>query len=236
LASVNGLQFKNKPLRQRAMATEASGVSPRSISLSLFAFAIFYGGMVCIAGVLGNKQVALGPLAVEAGIFAFLLLVVTSSAVAELHGRQTANRLVLIGFVPLLVSLALSLFVLALPAAAEMAPERLSAFETVMGGTPRIWLGGILAYGISTLLNVTIFTRLKAREGARLLWLRAGIASVLSQVVDTLIFITVAFYGVFPIAELLLGQMLAKVVLSAVLVPPAVYLFVALGRKLDARD
>jgi hypothetical protein len=40
---------------------------------------------------------------------------------------------------------------------------------------------------------------------------------------------------VFPIAELLMGQMLAKVVLSAVLVPPAVYLFVALGRRLDAR-
>ena len=64
---------------------------------------------MCIAGVLGNKQVALGPLAVEAGIFAFLLLVVTSSAVAELHGRETANRLVLIGFVPLIVSLAAEL-------------------------------------------------------------------------------------------------------------------------------
>ena len=74
--------------------------------------------MVCIAGVLGNKQVALGPLAVEAGIFAFLLLVVTSSSVAELHGRETANRLVLIGFVPLIVSLLLSLVVLALPAVA----------------------------------------------------------------------------------------------------------------------
>ena len=35
--------------------------TPRSLSPSLFAFAIFYGGMVCIAGVLGNKQVALGP-------------------------------------------------------------------------------------------------------------------------------------------------------------------------------
>jgi uncharacterized integral membrane protein (TIGR00697 family) len=206
-----------------------------SIPLSLFAFAIFYGGMVCIAGVLGNKQVALGPLAVEAGIFAFLLLVVTSSSVAELHGRSTANRLVLIGFVPLIVSLLLSLIVLAIPASPEMDPQRLSSFETVMGGTPRIWLGGILAYGISTLLNVTIFSRLKSREGARLLWLRAGIASVLSQIVDTLIFITVAFYGVFPITELLLGQMLAKVVLSAVLVPPAVYLFVALGRHLDER-
>ena len=113
--------------------------SATPISRSLFAFSIFYGGMVCIAGVLGNKQVALGPLAVEAGIFAFLLLVVTSSAVAELHGRSTANRLVLIGFVPLLVSLALSVLVLAVPASPEMDPQRLSAFETIMGSTPRIW-------------------------------------------------------------------------------------------------
>jgi uncharacterized integral membrane protein (TIGR00697 family) len=116
-----------------------------------------------------------------------------------------------------------------------MDPARLSAFETVMGGTPRIWLGGILAYGISTFLNVTIFSRLKASEGRRLLWLRAAVASVLSQVVDTLIFIIVAFYGVFPIGELILGQMIAKVTLSAVLVPPLVYAFVALGRALDRR-
>ena len=212
------------------MTSEApSAAIPRSL---LF-LSVFYGGMVCIAGVLGNKQVALGPLAVEAGIFAFLLLVVTSSSVAELFGRATANRLVLFGFVPLLVSLALSIAVLALPASPDMDPARLSAFETVMGGTPRIWLGGIFAYGVSTLLNVTIFSRLKASEGSNLLWLRAGIASVLSQIVDTLIFITVAFYGVFPIGELLLGQMLAKVVLSAILVPPLVYAFVALGRSLD---
>jgi uncharacterized integral membrane protein (TIGR00697 family) len=155
-----------------------------AIPLSLFAFALFYGGMVCIAGVLGNKQVALGPLAVESGIFAFLLLVVTSSAVAELHGRSVANRLVLIGFVPLLVSLFLSLFVLALPASPDMDPQRLSAFETIMGGTPRIWIGGILAYGVSTFLNVTIFSRLKSSEGSRLLWFRSAVASVLSQIVD----------------------------------------------------
>jgi uncharacterized integral membrane protein (TIGR00697 family) len=202
------------------------------ISRSLFAFAIFYGGMVCIAGVLGNKQVALGPLAVEAGIFAFLLLVVVSSAVAELHGRDTANRLVLIGFVPLLASLFLTLLVLAVPAADEMPADRLGAFETMMKATPRIWLGGIIAYGVSQILNVTIFSRLK-REGGRMLWLRAGVASVLSQIVDTLLFITIAFYGVFPIANLLMGQMLAKVVLSAVLVPPLIYLFVAIGRRLD---
>ncbi len=203
-----------------------------ALSRSLFCFAIFYGGMVCIAGVLGNKQVALGPLAVEAGIFAFLMLVVTSSAVAELFDRETANRLVLIGFVPLIFSMLLAWLVLALPAAREMPPERLSAFETIMGSTPRIWLGGIIASATPQILNAPISNRLK-REGGKLLWLRAAIASILSQIVDTLLFITIAFYGIFPIGELLLGQMLAKVVLSAVLVPPLIYLFVAVGKELD---
>ena len=203
------------------------------LSRSLFAFSIFYGGMVCIAGVLGNKQVALGPLAVEAGIFAFLLLVVVSSAVAELHGRHVANRLVQIGFVPLIVSLALSWIVHALPASPEMQPANRDAIQLILGATWRIWIGGIVAYGTSQTLNVTIFAALRGREGGRLLWLRAGIASVLSQIVDTLLFVTIAFYGEFPIGELLAGQMLAKVTLSVVLVPPLIYAFVALGRRLD---
>lgn len=207
--------------------------SSAPIARSLFAFSIFYGGMVCIAGVLGNKQVALGPLAVEAGIFAFLLLVVTSSAIAELHGRHVANRLVQIGFIPLIVSLVLSWIVHALPAAPEMLPANRDAIQLILGATWRIWIGGIVAYGTSQTLNVTIFAALKGREGGKLLWLRAAIASVLSQIVDTLLFVTIAFYGVFPIGELLLGQMLAKVTLSIVLVPPLIYAFVALGRRLD---
>jgi len=218
---------------------------PLVIPRSLFFFSIFYGGMVCIAGVLGNKQVSLGPvsalgpmlglgpLAIEAGIAAFLLLVITSSAVAELHGGATATRLVRFGFVPLVVSVLLSLLVLALPAAPDMAPDRQAAFA-MMGGTPRIWLGGIISYGISQTLNVTIFSMLKGREGGRMLWLRAGVASILSQIVDTLLFVTIAFAGVFPIGELLIGQMIVKVLLSAVLVPPLIYLFVAFGRRLDA--
>ena len=218
---------------EAAARQQQSDGSP--ISRSLFAFAIFYGGMVCIAGVLGNKQVALGPLAVEAGIFAFLMLVITSSAVAELHGRETANRLVMIGFVPLIASILLTILVLNLPVSPEMPAERQSAFEMMMNATWRIWIAGIVAYGVSQFLNVTIFTWLKGREGAKMLWLRSGVASVLSQIVDTLIFITVAFYGVFPIANLLLGQMLAKVVLSIVLVPPLIYVFVAVGRRLDSR-
>jgi hypothetical protein len=101
-------------------------------------------------------------------------------------------------------------------------------------GTPRIWFGGIVAYGISQTLNVTIFSWLKGREGKPMLWLRSGIAGVLSQIVDTLLFVTIAFWGVFPIGQLLAGQLLAKTILSAVLVPPLIYAFVALGRWLDA--
>jgi uncharacterized integral membrane protein (TIGR00697 family) len=215
------------------MSQDTAAPATRLIAPSLFAFALFYGGMVCIAGVLGNKQVALGPLAVEAGIFAFLLLVVTSSTIAELHGRTTANKLVLWGFVPLLVSAALTLLVLALPASPKMEAERLGAFNTIMGSNLRIWLGGLIAYGTSQVLNVTIFSALKGREGSRLLWVRSAVASVLSQIVDTLIFITIAFYGVFPIGALLAGQMLSKVVLSIVFVPPLIVLFVKLGRRLD---
>jgi uncharacterized integral membrane protein (TIGR00697 family) len=209
--------------------------SPSSpISRSLFLAATFYGGMVVLAGILGNKLVALGPFAVEAGIFAFMLLVVTSLAVTEVHGAATGRRLVLWGFVPLLVSLLLIRLVLALPAAAAMEADRLAAFETVMGQSTRLMIAGLIAYGLSQLLNVTVFSALTRAHG-QLLWLRAGIASVCSQIVDTLLFVTISFYGVFPIGSLIVGQMIAKVTLSLVIVPPLAALFVSFARRVDAR-
>jgi uncharacterized integral membrane protein (TIGR00697 family) len=218
-----------------------------AITRSIFVFSLLYGGMVCIAGVLGNKLASLGaisaigpmlglaPLAVESGIFAFLLLVAISSAVAELHGAKTANRMVRIGFLPLLVSMALIELVLSLPAGAGIDPGRLDAFETILGQSARLMLAGLIAYGISQTLNVTIFSALKGREGASMLWLRSAIASVLSQIVDTVLFITISFYGVFPIGGVIVGQMATKIVLSIVVVPALIYMFVAIGRKLDAR-
>jgi len=178
--------------------------------------------------------VALGPLAIEAGIFAFLILVAVSSAVAELHGRAAANALVRNGFAPLIFSILLSLFVLALPPAPYMEPERLAAFDLMILATPRIWAAGVCAYGVSQFLNVYLFARLSAMPG-RLLAVRGVIASLGSQIVDTFIFVGIAFYGVFPIGQLLAGQLLAKVVLSTLLVPVLIVLFVKLGRALDGR-
>lgn len=203
-----------------------------SPSPSLFVLSTLYGGMICMAGVLGNKLVALGPLAVEAGIFAFLLLVVMSSTVAELHGRTVANRLVLFGFIPLVISMLLIRLVLALPAASFWETERRVAFGLILNQSARMMLAGMIAYGVSQLLNVFIFTRLSSGVG-RLLWLRAMLAGAVSQAVDSLIFITIAFYGVAPIGLILPGQLLAKIVLSAVLIPPLVYIMLAIARRLD---
>jgi len=206
-----------------------------AISRSLFAFAVFYGGMVTIAGVLGAKQVALGGgLAVEAGIFPFLILVALSSAVAELHGGETANRLVRWGFAPLIAAILLAFIVLQLPTDEGMYEPAKAAFPIILGQSWRMMAAGIVAYSISVPLNIWIFSRLKSATG-RFAPIRGFIAAALSQIVDTLIFITVSFYGVRPIGDLILGQALAKVVLSAVLVPVIIIVCVAIGRRLDAR-
>jgi queuosine precursor transporter len=209
--------------------TTSTGVIPRS----LFIFSLIYGGLVTTAGVLGAKQVALGPLAVEAGILAFLPLVILSSAVAELHGTDTANRLVRFGFIPLIISMLLIQLVIALPPAPDMEQARVDGFHLTLGQGARLMFAGIIAYGTSQTLNVLLFDKLKDGVG-KLLWLRGMIAAVLSQIIDTLLFISIAFYGVFPIATLMTGQIIAKVVLSILLVPILIQATVTLGRKLDA--
>lgn len=215
-----------------------AGAAP--FSRSLFALLIFYGGMAVLAGVLAFKQVQLWPtdLAVEAGIFAFLLLVVISSTIAQLYGERMANRLVWWGFLPLAISIVLMALVLALPPSPDMLngrPGANEAFELVHGQFWRVVASGPVAYLVSLLLNVWIFTRLRGTGETRTLGLmaRGAIASALSQAIDSVIFVTLAFYGEFPITNLLIGQVLAKVVLSIVLVPPLIYLFVSLGRRLD---
>jgi len=211
--------------------------STPAIPRSLFALSVFYGGMVVLAGLLGNKQIALGPLAVEAGIFAFLLLVIVSSAITELHGEKVATKLVRFGFVPMVVAMLLSWTVWAIPPAPKMDPVYRDSIQLILGATPRIWFAGIVAYGVSQTLNVAIFARMKAKAGGgRLVWLRGAIAGMVSQAIDTLLFVTIAFIGVFPIADLLIGQMISKVVLSAVAVPLLINAFVVLGRNLDAKE
>lgn len=213
-----------------------------TMPLGLFVYLMLYGGMTVLAGVLAYKQVQLVPtdLAVESGIFAFLILVVISSTVAQLYGQKLANRIVWLGFVPLLIASILMQLVLGLPPSIEMLEGRaddLAAFERVHNTVWRVWAAGPAAYIVSLLLNVWIFSKLQGDgEGSTFgLMVRGAIASALSQAVDSVIFITLAFYGLFPITNLLIGQVVAKVVLSFVLVPFLITGGVKIARWLDAR-
>jgi len=214
-------------------STQTATAIPRP----LFVYALLYGGMTVLAGVLGFKQIALPlgftTLAVEAGILAFLMLVAISSALAQLYGRAVANRLVMWGFAPLGLSILLIQVVLAFPPSPQMPAENLAAFETVLSQTGRIMIAGPIAYGVSLLLNVWLFEKLRGNGDGGGFWmmLRGGLASAVSQAVDTLIFITVAFYGQFDIVPLLIGQAIAKVVLSFVLVPLIIWVLVRFARE-----
>jgi uncharacterized integral membrane protein (TIGR00697 family) len=209
--------------------------------LGLFVFTLLYGGMTVLAGVLAYKQVQLWPsdLAVESGIFAFLLLVVISSTLSQLYGREMATRIVWWGFLPLAIASLLMQLVLNLPASPEMLEGRaedLAAFERVHSTVWRVWAAGPAAYIVSLLLNIWIFDRLKGSGEATTigLMIRGATASALSQAVDSVIFITLAFYGLFPITNLLIGQVFAKVVLSIVLVPFLITFGVKAAKWLDA--
>lgn len=222
---------------------EETRAAAAAMPLGLFVYTLLYGGMTVLAGVLAFKQVQLYPtdLAVEAGIFAFLLLVVISSTIAQLYGEKLANRIVWLGFIPLLIASLLMQLVLNLPASTEMVEFRaddLAAFEHVHATLWRIWAAGPAAYIVSLLLNVWIFSRLRgSSEGSSTgsLMIRGAIASALSQAIDSVIFITLAFYGQFAITNLLIGQVLAKVALSFVLVPFLITGGVAMARWLDRR-
>jgi uncharacterized integral membrane protein (TIGR00697 family) len=206
---------------------------------ALYVYTLLYGGLVVLAGVLGTKLASLGTwpllgdLAVESGIFAFLLLVVLSSTVAELYGRAAANRLVRIGFVPLIVSMVLLKLVIDVVPPAPFWKDQ-DAFSRLLGQAARMQFAGLVSYGISQSLNVAVFSRLAggSQAGGRL-WMRAWIAGVFSQVVDTVIFITISFLGVLPLLQIMEGQIISKLVLSTLMVPPLIQVFVSLGRWLD---
>jgi queuosine precursor transporter len=218
---------------------------PRNLIIprSLFIFSLLYGGLVVLAGVLGTKLAEIGPLHVESGIFAFLQLVIISSAVAEVHGKTVADALVRYGFIPLILSMVMLTIVIAIPHAAFWSQQE--AFASLLGQGARMQLAGLISYGTSQTLNVYVFSKMKdgriSGNWGSAVWLRGLIAALLSQAVDTLIFITISFYGVkdagtgalMPIWDIMTGQIIAKLALVALVVPVLITVLVRFMKYLD---
>ncbi|MBO6797738.1 queuosine precursor transporter [Maricaulis sp.] len=187
-----------------------------------------------------------GPLVVlvPAGSVAFGLTYLETDVISEVWGRSFALMTVYAGLVMRFVMFILIGYALGgedvfpfIGIADSWAPERDAAFESVLGASMRINLAGVVAFGLSALSGVFIFHHLKHREkGKNRLWLRNNISTTVSQVLDSIVFVTVAFGGTMPlaaVASIVLGQVLVKVSV-AFLDTPVVYLLrnIATDRKL----
>jgi uncharacterized integral membrane protein (TIGR00697 family) len=102
------------------------------------------------------------------------------------------------------------------------------AYEIILGSTPRIVLASMIAYLISQNHDVWAFHWLKKKTEGKHLWLRNNGSTVASQLIDSVLFIGIAFAGTYPmktIAVMIASQYLVKVVI-AFLDTPFCYLLV----------
>lgn len=188
---------------------------------------VFVGALV-ISSVLASKVIAVLGLFPPAGVLAYCITFVVTDVISEIWGRERANRVVFSGFITLLVTFLLIRLALAWEAAPFWTEQR--AFSAVLGSTSRIIIASFIAYLASQYHDVWAFHIWRRVTEERHLWLRNTASTVVSQFIDTLVFIPIAFYGIMPVVPLIRDQYLIKV-LIAVLDTPFVYLVVALIRK-----
>ena len=187
-----------------------------------------FAGSITIASVLAGKIIIVFGLFVPAGVVAYSLTFVCTDVISEIWGRRRANQSVLGGFIALVCVLVLVKLALVWPAAPFWKNE--AAFQNILGSTPRIIVASFVAYLVSQYHDVWAFHFWKRLTDARHLWLRNNLSTAVSQLLDSCIFITIAFYGVMPVGPLIVGQWIIKLAI-ALLDTPVVYLVVWLIRK-----
>lgn len=194
------------------------------------AFVGLYAGLTIVANIIAVKLIMIGNFVVPAAVLVYSSTYLLTDIVDEVYGRKLGHRTVLIGFVAnILGVLAIWLSIKWLPAPFIPA-EFQEAYAKVLGQAPRIVFASTISYLISQNHDVWAFHFWKEKTGGKYLWLRNNLSTMVSQLLDTVIFITLAFYGTVPMAVLLSmikGQYIAKVIIAALDTP-----FCYLGVKL----
>ncbi|WP_142827538.1 queuosine precursor transporter [Planococcus soli] len=189
-------------------------------------------GLLILSNVLAVKLFSINEWAVlPAAVIVYVFTFPITDTIAEVYGKEAARQTVTAGFITQLCALAFIFFAIHLPAAPFFANQE--SFEAIFSAGFRVTLASLVSYFISQNLDVTIFHSLKQRHGESRLWLRNNASTMTSQLVDTSIFITIAFYGTMPIGALL-GMIATQYVfklLVAAADTPFVYLLVKLCRR-----
>lgn len=184
-----------------------------------------YAALIVTANILASKIVVFAGFFVPAAVIVYGSSFLLTDMISEFYGKDKAQKAVWTGFlanIMLVVSVYIALIW-------EGAPfwEYQKAFETVLENTPRIVFASMTAYLISQHHDVMSyhwwFTKFPQH-----LWLRNNASTIVSQALDTVIFISLAFYGTFPIVTMIIGQYTVKL-LIALLDTPFIYVVKKLG-------
>lgn len=142
----------------------------------------------------------------------------------ELWGKEEANKTVKLGLMIQLFSLVLILLAIVLPPA-EFAQDYNSMFKIVLGQNIRMVVASLTAYLLSQANDVFLFNYLKRLTKGKHKWIRNNVSTMTSQIIDTAIFITIAFYGQVPnLPWMIISQYIIKWIL-ALLDTPFFYYF-----------
>lgn len=134
--------------------------------------------------------------------------------IGELYGKEEADRTVWYGLLASVFAMFIIYAGMLLPPASFMSKQQ-AAYEVLLGPNRRIVLASLLAYVCSQKHDVWAFHFWKRVTNGRHKWLRNNLSTMTSQLIDSVIFIGIAFWGVVPyLGQMILGQYVAKVVIA----------------------
>lgn len=177
-------------------------------------------GLLLISNVAAVKLIVLGPFITDGGAFLFPLVYIVGDVLSEVYGWRAARRAILVGFAMAVLAAVTFLVVQVAPAADAW--DNQAAFEAVLGFVPRIVLASVLGFLVGQLLNAYVLVRIKERTKERHLWARLIGSTAVGELGDTVVFCTIAFFGVITGAEFLnyvIVGYVYKTLLEVVLLP-----------------
>ena len=206
--------------------------------------AVFVTSLI-IANIIAVKIVAIGPLILSAAILIFPLSYIFGDVLTEVYGYARARRVIWIGFgCNLLAVIVIWLSIELSPAPFwKLGPfdspqSSQKAYQAVFGFTPRILTASFIAYLVGEFLNSFVLAKMKIATRGRHLWMRTIGSTIVGQLADSGVFISLAFYGTMPketLGELILTQWLVKSAYEA-LVTPFTYLAVNYLKRAEGED
>ncbi|MEN3042400.1 MAG: queuosine precursor transporter, partial [Fervidobacterium sp.] len=151
---------------------------------------LFITGIV-ISNVLASKVVKLGIFVFPASIVSYTFTFILSNMVSDVIDRRYSKYLIFMGFLAQATASGLILVSLFMPA---LSIEKSEAYKLILGTNWRFTLSSLLAYGASQLINHYVFNKAFFKNT----FFSNLLSVVIAQLVDTLVFTYVAFFGVYP--------------------------------------